>query len=202
MHSRCGVLARMAASDSLEFPLFVIQERKFKEKQRRRVEKTSIHRSSQCMLCSLVKTRTARLTWLMSEIMRAEKNHAGRKRPYTTQKKRSDGTTNGANGTNGATVNGVGHAPTRPSAVATRTNGNSVSEAVAAARGLSSSSIATRRFQDLQGLVDPIILKTITQDLKFDEMMPVQAASLEELLVKRTVCCHHHFTHLQLLTTV
>lgn len=42
----------------------------------------------------------------------------------------------------------------------------------------------TPRFADLAGsnLVHPTIIQTITEDLKFDHMMPVQAATLEELL--------------------
>lgn len=117
----------------------------------------------------------------MGEIMKAEKNNTRgqRKRPYTQGK--SVGT---------ASTNGVTSSPNRPTAV-TQRQGNvqqTPASAVTAARELSSSSIATRRFQDLNGLVDPIILKTITQDLKFDEMMPVQAASLEDLLTKRLDC--------------
>lgn len=117
----------------------------------------------------------------MSEIMKAEgKNRAARTRPYSTKK----------NPSNSNTTNGATQAPTRPTAAARTTNHapNSVTSAVAAARDLSSASISTRRFRDLQGLVDPIILKTITEDLKFDEMMPVQAASLEDLLSKRLDC--------------
>ena len=42
----------------------------------------------------------------------------------------------------------------------------------------------TPRFGDLLGspLVNPILIETITNDLKFDHMMPVQAATLHELL--------------------
>ncbi|KAI1612107.1 DEAD box RNA helicase hela [Exophiala viscosa] len=42
----------------------------------------------------------------------------------------------------------------------------------------------TPRFADLQGknLLDPTVLHTLTNDLKFDHMMPVQAATLEYLL--------------------
>ena len=42
----------------------------------------------------------------------------------------------------------------------------------------------TPRFADLtgQGVVHPTLIQTITQDLKFDHMMPVQAATLRELL--------------------
>ena len=42
----------------------------------------------------------------------------------------------------------------------------------------------TPRFADLAGqdLIHPAILQTITQDLKFDHMMPVQAATLHQLL--------------------
>lgn len=48
----------------------------------------------------------------------------------------------------------------------------------------------TPRFADLaaQNLIHPIMLKTITEDLKFDHMMPVQAATLHELLSKRSDC--------------
>lgn len=49
----------------------------------------------------------------------------------------------------------------------------------------------TPRFGDLLGstAVDPIIVNTITEDLKFDHMMPVQAATLHELLPpKRSDC--------------
>lgn len=42
----------------------------------------------------------------------------------------------------------------------------------------------TPRFADLEGrnLVDPTVLRTLTEDLHFDHMMPVQAATLELLL--------------------
>ena len=42
----------------------------------------------------------------------------------------------------------------------------------------------TPRFADLakDNLIDPVLLKTITDDLKFDHMMPVQAATLQDLL--------------------
>lgn len=42
----------------------------------------------------------------------------------------------------------------------------------------------TPRFADLagSGTVHPILIQTITEDLKFDRMMPVQAATLHELL--------------------
>lgn len=49
----------------------------------------------------------------------------------------------------------------------------------------------TRRFAELsQGnLVDPLFVQTITQDMKFDFMTPVQAATLDELLPpKRSDC--------------
>ncbi|KAH0307252.1 DEAD-domain-containing protein, partial [Aureobasidium melanogenum] len=44
------------------------------------------------------------------------------------------------------------------------------------------------RFTDLKNLLDPLLLKTITDDLKFDHMMPVQEATLHELLEKRIDC--------------
>ncbi|KAI9810767.1 MAG: hypothetical protein M1827_006105 [Pycnora praestabilis] len=45
----------------------------------------------------------------------------------------------------------------------------------------------TMRFTDLaqQNLLNPILLQTITEDLKFDHMMPVQSATLHELLHNR-----------------
>jgi ATP-dependent RNA helicase MSS116 len=45
----------------------------------------------------------------------------------------------------------------------------------------------TPRFADLakENLIHPIMLQTITEDLKFDHMMPVQAATLHDLLAKR-----------------
>ncbi|TPX08813.1 uncharacterized protein E0L32_009753 [Thyridium curvatum] len=49
----------------------------------------------------------------------------------------------------------------------------------------------TPRFADLAGqnLVHPTVIQTITDDLKFDHMMPVQAATLHELLPpKRSDC--------------
>ncbi|RDW65233.1 hypothetical protein BP5796_09925 [Coleophoma crateriformis] len=48
----------------------------------------------------------------------------------------------------------------------------------------------TPRFADLarENLIHPIMLQTITEDLKFDHMMPVQAATLHELLSKRVDC--------------
>lgn len=49
----------------------------------------------------------------------------------------------------------------------------------------------TPRFADLAGqnLVHPLVLQTITEDLKFDHMMPVQAATLWELLPPRRSDC-------------
>lgn len=46
------------------------------------------------------------------------------------------------------------------------------------------------RFADLgkDNLLHPILLQTITQDLKFDHMMPVQSATLHDLLEKRIDC--------------
>ena len=46
------------------------------------------------------------------------------------------------------------------------------------------------RFADLgaQNLLHPILLQTITNDLKFDHMMPVQEATLRDLLEKRIDC--------------
>lgn len=48
----------------------------------------------------------------------------------------------------------------------------------------------TPRFVDLakDNLVHPTLLNTITNDLKFDHMMPVQAATLHELLANRIDC--------------
>ncbi|KAK6582206.1 hypothetical protein PZA11_004614 [Diplocarpon coronariae] len=48
----------------------------------------------------------------------------------------------------------------------------------------------TPRFADLaEGkLLHPVLLQTITQDLKFDQMMPVQAATLHDLLANRIDC--------------
>jgi ATP-dependent RNA helicase MSS116, mitochondrial len=48
----------------------------------------------------------------------------------------------------------------------------------------------TMRFADLgkDGLLHPVLLQTITEDLKFDHMMPVQAATLHDLLEKRIDC--------------
>lgn len=45
----------------------------------------------------------------------------------------------------------------------------------------------TPRFADLakKNLLHPILLQTITEDLKFDHMMPVQAKTLEDLLSGR-----------------
>jgi ATP-dependent RNA helicase MSS116, mitochondrial len=48
----------------------------------------------------------------------------------------------------------------------------------------------TMRFADLgkENLLHPILLQTITEDLKFDHMMPVQSATLHDLLEKRIDC--------------
>ncbi|CZS99524.1 related to RNA helicase MSS116 [Rhynchosporium agropyri] len=48
----------------------------------------------------------------------------------------------------------------------------------------------TPRFADLakENLLHPVLLQTITQDLKFDHMMPVQAATLHDLLANRIDC--------------
>lgn len=45
----------------------------------------------------------------------------------------------------------------------------------------------TPRFADLgeENLLHPVLLKTITENMKFDHMMPVQAATLHDLLEKR-----------------
>lgn len=110
-------------------------------------------------------------------ITMVEQHRQNRKRPYSTHKKN-----NGDSALHTQATNGITKAPTRPTANAPT---NTVSAAVAAARGMSSNSIPVRRFNELTGLIDPTILKTITQDLKFDEMMPVQAATLEDLLQRK-----------------
>ncbi|KAH8801519.1 P-loop containing nucleoside triphosphate hydrolase protein [Xylogone sp. PMI_703] len=48
----------------------------------------------------------------------------------------------------------------------------------------------TPRFADLakENLVHPILLQTISEDLKFDHMMPVQAATFHDLLAERRDC--------------
>lgn len=46
----------------------------------------------------------------------------------------------------------------------------------------------TMRFSDLGNLLHPILLETITKDLRFDHMMPVQSATLHDLLEKRIDC--------------
>ncbi|KAH6664971.1 P-loop containing nucleoside triphosphate hydrolase protein [Halenospora varia] len=48
----------------------------------------------------------------------------------------------------------------------------------------------TPRFADLakENLLHPVMLHTITEDLKFDHMMPVQAATLHDLLKNRIDC--------------
>lgn len=48
----------------------------------------------------------------------------------------------------------------------------------------------TMRFADLgkENLLNPILLQTITEDLKFDHMMPVQEATLHDLLQNRIDC--------------
>lgn len=48
----------------------------------------------------------------------------------------------------------------------------------------------TPRFADLgkENLLHPTLLKTIVDDLKFDHMMPVQAATLHDLLANRVDC--------------
>ena len=48
----------------------------------------------------------------------------------------------------------------------------------------------TPRFADLgyQNIIHPTLLETITEDLKFDHMMPVQAATLHELLQNKIDC--------------
>jgi ATP-dependent RNA helicase MSS116 len=48
----------------------------------------------------------------------------------------------------------------------------------------------TPQFADLanENLLSPVLIQTITQDLKFDHMMPVQAATLHELLANRIDC--------------
>ena len=50
--------------------------------------------------------------------------------------------------------------------------------------------VDTPRFSDLgnENLIHPVILQTITDDLKFDHMMPVQAATLHDLLALRSDC--------------
>ncbi|KAH6712462.1 ATP-dependent RNA helicase MSS116 precursor [Leptodontidium sp. MPI-SDFR-AT-0119] len=48
----------------------------------------------------------------------------------------------------------------------------------------------TPRFADLanEKLLHPLLIQTITEDLKFDHMMPVQAATLHDLLANRIDC--------------
>lgn len=49
--------------------------------------------------------------------------------------------------------------------------------------------LASRRFAELTNLVHPTVIQTITQDMKFDYMTPVQAATLDELLPPRRSDC-------------
>lgn len=49
--------------------------------------------------------------------------------------------------------------------------------------------LASRRFAELTNLVHPTVVQTITQDMKFDYMTPVQAATLDELLPPRRSDC-------------
>ncbi|KAI4850957.1 DEAD-domain-containing protein [Aureobasidium sp. EXF-8845] len=44
------------------------------------------------------------------------------------------------------------------------------------------------KFADLKNLLDPLLLRTITDDLKFGSMMPIQEATLPDLLEKRIDC--------------
>lgn len=44
------------------------------------------------------------------------------------------------------------------------------------------------RFAELEGLLDPLLLKTITDDMKFNHMLPVQEATIHDLLQKRIDC--------------
>ncbi|TGO82710.1 hypothetical protein BPOR_0772g00020 [Botrytis porri] len=62
--------------------------------------------------------------------------------------------------------------------------------AVAAPPLTSAVPLDTPRFVDLgaENLLDPILLQTITEDLKFDHMMPFQAATLRPLLFERADC--------------
>ncbi|KUJ19462.1 DEAD/DEAH box helicase [Mollisia scopiformis] len=46
----------------------------------------------------------------------------------------------------------------------------------------------TPRFAELEGILSPVLIQTMTQDLKFDHMMPVQAATLHDLLKDRIDC--------------
>lgn len=46
----------------------------------------------------------------------------------------------------------------------------------------------TPRFAELEGVLSPILIQTLIQDLKFDHMMPVQAATLHDLLKNRIDC--------------
>ena len=69
----------------------------------------------------------------------------------------------------------------------TRQNGplgparDTIAATLAQARLLSSSSTPARKFAGLTSL-DPVLLKTITHDLGFDDMTPVQAASIDPIL--------------------
>ena len=73
-----------------------------------------------------------------------------------------------------------------------RSQGNAAAPAAAPLAPVAPLSIPipsdSMRFADLKNLLDPLLLKTITDDLKFDRMMPVQEATLSELLEKRIDC--------------
>ena len=84
-------------------------------------------------------------------------------------------------------------ASSRPNGVQTPPRAAPPPPAFTQPQTLAFSSFATQdtpRFADLgkQQIVDPILLETITQDLKFDHMMPVQAATLHELLQNKIDC--------------
>ncbi|KAF8966424.1 ATP-dependent RNA helicase MSS116 precursor, partial [Flammula alnicola] len=90
-----------------------------------------------------------------------------RRAPYDAAKKAMSSTSNGPRH----------HAPAPPARVATPPLAIPVPT-------------DSMRFADLgkDKLLNPILLQTITEDLKFDHMMPVQAATLHDLLEKRIDC--------------
>lgn len=106
---------------------------------------------------------------LVNVTMQEAKKNPARRHPYRGKK---------AFGTNATPRQ---NAPAAAAAAAPRVATPPLTEAIP---------MDTPRFADLatENLIHPVMLQTITEDLKFDHMMPVQAATLHDLLAKRIDC--------------
>ncbi|KAF7879714.1 uncharacterized protein EAF02_007884 [Botrytis sinoallii] len=128
--------------------------------------------------------------------MSSPPNPRARKQPrrgrYSSQLASTRGNArNARGGSNAQSVSPTQNAsPIQSAAFSTSTSFAEEWAAVAAPPLTTAVPLDTPRFADLgaENLLNPILIQTITEDLKFDHMMPVQAATLRPLLSERADC--------------